>query len=101
MAKHGPFHEGRKVGRSNATPFKLFFLLILIVRNPWHSNLVMISSLFLKWSSFLMSVCKMNISLLFRPSASEVLEVGKSVRKVRKGKIKKNDDVLNTQVTAL
>ena len=52
-------------------------------------------------SSFLMSVGKMTISLLFRPSASEVLEVGKSVRKVRKGKIKKNDDVLNTQVAAL
>jgi hypothetical protein len=24
MAKNDPFHEGRKVGRSNATPFKLF-----------------------------------------------------------------------------
>ena len=69
MAKNDPFHEGRKVGRSNATPFKLFsvdsydlkFNVFIIFEMPR--------------SSFLMSIDKMNIALLFLPSASEVLDL--------------------------
>ena len=41
MAKNGHVHEGRKVGRSNATPTKLF-LLTFMIWNLCHLNLVMI-----------------------------------------------------------
>jgi hypothetical protein len=48
MAKNGHVHEGGKLGRSVATP-TIFFLLIFMISCPCHLNLVMISSLLLKW----------------------------------------------------
>jgi len=41
------FHEGWKVRMSNATSI-IFFLLILMIWSPCHSNLVMLSSISLK-----------------------------------------------------
>ena len=69
MAKNGHVHEGGKVGRSNATPTKLFFV-----------NSYDLKSLSFKFGSdtyiafemprvsYRRLVGKMNISLLFRPS---------------------------------
>ena len=58
-------HEVWNVGRSNATPTKLFSV---------HSyDLKAMSFKFILRSSFIMSFWKINISLLFRPFASEVL----------------------------
>jgi hypothetical protein len=64
MAKNGYVHEGMKVGRSNATPTKLF--------SVGFYDLKFMSFKF--GNDILMSVWKINISLLFRPFASEVLE---------------------------
>ena len=76
MAKTDPFREGGKVERSNATPFKLFSVDSYDLKSisfKSSNNVFMIFEM--SRSSFLMSVSKMNISCLFRPSASEVLEI--------------------------
>ena len=72
--KNGHVYEGWEVGRSNATPIKLFSVDFYDLKSISFkfSNDIFITF----WnarSSFLMSVGKMNISLLFRPSDSEVL----------------------------
>ena len=66
MDKNGHVHEGGKVGRSNATPTKLFSV-----------NFYDLKSMSFKFGNDIfniMSFWKINISLLFRPFASEVLE---------------------------
>jgi hypothetical protein len=76
MAKNDPFHEGGKVGRRNATPIKLFSVDSYDLKSM--SFKFSCDDIFIIFemprSSFLMSIGKMNVSLLFRPSASEVLE---------------------------
>jgi hypothetical protein len=77
MAKNDHLHEDRKVGRSNATSIKLFsvdFYDLKFMSFKFGIDIFIIFEM--PRSSFLMSVCKMNISLLFRPSASEVLGLG-------------------------
>ena len=74
MAKNDPLHEGRKVGRSNATSIKLFSVDSYDLKSMSFKLGNAIFIIFeMPRSSFLMSVGKMNISLLFRSSASEVL----------------------------
>ena len=74
MAKNDPFHEGGKVERSYATPFKLFSVDSYDLKSmsfKFGNDIFIIFEM--PRSSFLMSIGKMNISLLFRPAASEVL----------------------------
>ena len=76
MVKNDPFHEGGKVERSNATPFKLFSVDFYDLKSKsfkFGNDIFIIFEM--PKSSFLMSVGKMNISLLFRPSASEVCDL--------------------------
>ena len=74
MVENCHVHENRKVGRSH-----VFFLLISMIWNLWHLNLVMIYMyLHCFWNAkvILPNVFwKINISLLFRPFASEVLDL--------------------------
>ena len=75
MAKNDHFHEGGKVGRSNANPIKLFSVDYYDLKSmsfKFGNDIIFIFEM--RRSPFLMSVGKMNISLLFRPSASEVLD---------------------------
>ena len=74
MAKNDPFHEGGKVERSNATPFQLFSVDSYDLKSmsfKFGNDIFIIFEM--PRLSLLMSVGKMNILLLFRPSASEVL----------------------------
>ena len=76
MAKNDPFHEGGKVGRSNATPFKFFSVDSYDLKSlsfKFSNDIFIIFEM--PRSFFLMSIGKMNISLLFCPSPSEVFEV--------------------------
>ena len=73
MAKNDHFPEGGKVGRSNATPIKLFSVDYYDLKSmsfKFGNDIIIIFEM--RRSS--LSVGKMNISLLFRPSASEVLD---------------------------
>ena len=67
MAKNDPFHEGRKVERSKATPFKLFSVDSYDLKSMSFKfgNDIFITLEMLYW--------KINISLLLRPFVSEVL----------------------------
>jgi hypothetical protein len=74
MAKNAHFYKGRKIGRSNATPIKHFWVDSYDLKSmsiKFGNDIFIIFEM--PRSSFLMSVGKMNISFLFRPSASEVL----------------------------
>ncbi len=69
MAKNGHVHEGRKVGRSDATPIKFFSVdsydlksLLFKFGNDAFITFEMLRV------SYRRPVGKMNISLLFRPS---------------------------------
>ena len=75
MAKHGHVHVGGKVGRSSVTPNKLFSVdsYDLKFMSFKFGNVFIIFEM--PRSSFLMSIDKMNIALLFLPSASEVLDL--------------------------
>ena len=74
MARIDYFHEGGKVERSNATPIKPFsvdFYDLKSMSFKFGNDILIIFEM--PRSSFLMSIDKMNILLLFRPSVSEVL----------------------------
>ena len=74
MAKNDHFHEGRKVGRSNANPVKLFSVDFYDLKSM---SFKFGNDIFITFemprSSFIMPFWKINILLLFRPFASEVL----------------------------
>ena len=69
MAQNDPFHEGGKVGRSNATPIKYFSVdsYDLKSRSFKFGNDIFIT-FEMSRVAYIMSVGKINISLLFRPS---------------------------------
>ena len=69
MAKNGHVHEGRKVEKSNATPNELFSVDSYDLKSMSFKFGNDIFCIFeMPRSSFLMSVGKINISLLFRSS---------------------------------
>ena len=69
LAKNDHFHEGGKVGRSNATPIIFFSvdLYVLKSRSFKFGNNIFITFQMPR-VAYIMSVGKINISLLFRPS---------------------------------
>ena len=69
MAKYDHFHEGGKVGRSNATPIKKnsVYSYDLKSRSFKSGNYIFITFEMLR-VAYIMLVGKINISLLFRPS---------------------------------
>ena len=69
MAKNDHFHEGRKVGRSNATPIKFFSVdsYDLKSRSFKFGNNIFINFEMPRVAN-IMSIGKINILLLFRPS---------------------------------
>ncbi len=69
MAKNGQVHEGGKVGRSSATPTKLFSVDSYDLKSI---SFKFGNDIFITFEmprvAYIMSVGKINISLLFRPS---------------------------------
>jgi len=73
-AKKDHIQEGRKVGRSNATPIKLFPVDSYDLKSIYFKfgNYIFITFEMAR-SSYQRPIGKINISVLFCPSASEVL----------------------------
>ena len=70
MAKNDHFHEGGKVGRSNATPIKFIFVDSYGLKSmSFKCGNDIFITFEMSGTSYLMSFWKMNISLLFHPSA--------------------------------
>ena len=76
MAKNDPFYEGRKVGKSNANPIKYFSVdsYEMKLKSFKFGNDIFIT-FEMPRVAYIMSIWKINISLLFPPFASEVLEL--------------------------
>ena len=74
MAKNGHVHEGGKVGRSDATPTNFFSVDSYDLKSMSFKfgNYIFIT-LEMPRLSYIMTFRKINISLLLRPFASEVL----------------------------
>ena len=74
MTKSDHFHEGGKVGRSNATPIKFVFVDSYDLKSMLFK---FGNDIFITFEmprvAYIMSFWKINISLLFRPFASDVL----------------------------
>ena len=75
MAKNGKVHEGGRVGRSSATPTKLYSVNFYDLKSmSFKFGNDIFNTFEMPRVAYIMSFWKINISLLFRPFASEVLE---------------------------
>ena len=68
MAKNDQFHEGGKVGRSNATFIKKKFDCFDLKSKSFKFGNDIFITFEMPGVAYIMSVGKINISLLFRPS---------------------------------
>ena len=74
--KNGHFHNVGKVGKSNATPIKLFSVDFYdLITMPFKLGKDIISTFEMPESYYKKPLWKFNISLLFCPFASEVLDL--------------------------